>query len=88
MTGAHMLVEFNLTMTDLMVDARCYDQLIITWREDLETDEILKLSHAWIAEKNFLTTRMEGLDRVGESSLTIEPAEPCPPADVSGCMQW
>jgi hypothetical protein len=41
----------------------------------MDQDEILELSHRWITSKNFLTQRMDGLTRVGESSLTIEPLE-------------
>jgi hypothetical protein len=52
-----------------------YFQVILDWETDVEQDEILELSHKWITSKNFLTKRMEGLTRVGESSLTIEPME-------------
>ena len=40
-----------------------------------DQQEILEVSHQWISSKNFLTQRMEGLTRVGESSLVIEPLE-------------
>ena len=70
-----MKVKFVLTMEDLVVDENQIDQVILDWESDVEQDEILELSHKWITSKNFLTKRMEGLTRVGESSLTIEPLE-------------
>ncbi len=70
-----MKVKFVLTMDDLVVDDQNIDQLILDWESELDQAEILDLSHKWITSKNFLTTRMVGLTRVGESSLTIEPLE-------------
>ncbi|RKX30065.1 MAG: hypothetical protein DRP47_00045 [Candidatus Zixiibacteriota bacterium] len=70
-----MKVKFVLIMDDLIVDDRTIDQLILDWESDLEQSEILELSHQWISSKNFLTQRMVGLMRVGESSLTIEPID-------------
>lgn len=70
-----MKVKFVLTMDDVVVDDQRIDQVIMDWTEDLAHDEILEISHRWITTQNFLTTRMEGLSRVGESSLTIEPME-------------
>jgi hypothetical protein len=70
-----MKVKFVLTMEDLVVDDRNIDQVIFDWQTDIDQDDILKLSHEWITSSNFLTHRMAGLTRVGESSLTIEPME-------------
>jgi hypothetical protein len=70
-----MKVKFVLTMDDLVVDDQRVDQLIMDWESDLEHEEILRLSHEWISSQNFLTQRMVGLTRVGESSLTIEPLD-------------
>ena len=70
-----MKVKFVLTMDDLVVNEENIDQVILDWVDDLEHDEILAISHRWITTQNFLTTRMEGLNRVGEFSLTIEPIE-------------
>ena len=70
-----MKVKFVLTMDDLTVDDKNIDQVIFDWETDVDQEEILELSHKWITSKNFLTNRMEGLTRVGESSLTIEPIE-------------
>lgn len=70
-----MLVKFVLTMEDLKVDDQSIDSLEFNWSGDLSQDEILDLSRKWITTQNFLTERMVGLDRVGESSLTIEPLE-------------
>ncbi|MBU8934003.1 MAG: hypothetical protein KOO62_08335 [candidate division Zixibacteria bacterium] len=70
-----MRVKFVLTMDDLLVDDQDIDHLILDWESDMEQSEILELSHQWITSKNFLTRRMVGLMRVGESSLTIEPID-------------
>ncbi|MFQ6008826.1 MAG: hypothetical protein ACE5K8_07755 [Candidatus Zixiibacteriota bacterium] len=70
-----MKVKFVLTMDDLVVDDRRIDQVILDWQSEMDQTEILEVSHKWITSKNFLTTRMIGLTRVGESSLTIEPLE-------------
>ena len=70
-----MKVKFVLTMENVVVNDKNIDQLILDWESDMEQQEILELSHKWITSKNFLTKRMEGLNRVGESSLTIEPLE-------------
>lgn len=70
-----MKVKFVLTMDDLVVDDQTIDQLIMDWESELEHEEILSLSHEWISSQNFLTQRMVGLTRVGESSLTIEPLD-------------
>ncbi len=70
-----MKVKFVLTMDDLVVDDRYFDQVILDWESEMDQAEILELSHQWITSKNFLTQRMVGLSKVGESSLTIEPLE-------------
>jgi hypothetical protein len=70
-----MMVKFLLTMEDLTVEDRHIDSLEFGWTGDLSQDEILSLSRKWITTQNFLTDRMVGLVRVGESSLTIEPVD-------------
>lgn len=70
-----MKVKFVLTMDDLVVDDRSIDQVVLDWQSEMEQTEILEVSHQWITSKNFLTRRMVGLNRVGESSLTIEPLD-------------
>ena len=70
-----MKVKFVLTMDDLVVDDRSIDQVVLDWQSEMEQTEILEVSHQWITSKNFLTRRMVGLSRVGESSLTIEPLD-------------
>jgi hypothetical protein len=49
--------------------------MIIDWIDDVSQEEVLEMSQQWITSQNFLTERMVGLKRVGESSLTIEPVE-------------
>jgi len=70
-----MLVKFVLTMEDLKLEDQTIDSLEFNWTGDLSQDEILTISRKWITTQNFLTERMVGLNRVGESSLTIEPME-------------
>jgi len=70
-----MRVKFVLTMDDVVVNDRVVDQIIMDWESDIDQEEILEVSHKWITTQNFLTQRMQGLTRVGESSLTIEPLE-------------
>ena len=70
-----MKVKFVLTMDNLVVEDRYIDQVVFDWETDLEQSEIMEISHHWISSQNFLTSRMTGLTRVGESSLTIEPME-------------
>jgi len=70
-----MKVKFVLTMDDVVVNDRTFDQIILDWESDVDQEEILDVSHKWITTQNFLTQRMIGLTRVGESSLTIEPLE-------------
>jgi hypothetical protein len=60
-------------MDDVIVLDVPFDQLIFQWVSDVDQQEILEISHRWITTQNFLTHRMVGLQRVGESSLTIEP---------------
>lgn len=70
-----MKVKFTLTMDDVTVDGRLIDTIVLDWISELEYSEVLNISHDWISSQNFLTQRMTGLTRVGESSLTIEPLE-------------
>ena len=70
-----MKVKFTLTMDDIRVAQREIDSLIIDWIDDVNEQEVLDLSHRWISTQNFLSQSMEGLERVGESSLTIEPLD-------------
>lgn len=70
-----MKVKFVLTMDNVVVEDRLIDQVILDWVSEVDQQEIMELSHQWITTQNFLTQRMEGLSRVGESSLTIEPLE-------------
>jgi len=70
-----MKMRFTLTMEDLVVEGSQVDNMIIDWIEDVSQERVLEMSHEWITSKNFLTERMLGLKKVGESSLTIEPVE-------------
>lgn len=70
-----MKVKFTLTMDDVTVEGNQIDTIILDWISEMEYNDVLKVSHNWITSQNFLTQRMTGLSRVGESSLTIEPME-------------
>ncbi len=70
-----MKVKFTLTMEDVTVDERNIDTVVLDWITEVDSNEVLNISHRWITSQNFLTQRMTGLSRVGESSLTIEPLE-------------
>ncbi|OQX92384.1 MAG: hypothetical protein B6D58_03285 [candidate division Zixibacteria bacterium 4484_95] len=70
-----MKMRFTLSMDDLLVNGIKISNMIIDWVEDVSQQEVLEMSHKWITSKNFLTERMTGLKRVGESSLTIEPID-------------
>jgi hypothetical protein len=70
-----MRMKFTLTMEDLVVEGAEIDNMVIDWIDDVSQAEVLEMSHQWITSKNFLTERMIGLRKVGESSLTIEPFE-------------
>lgn len=70
-----MRVKFVLTMDDVVVEDERIDQVILDWESQMDQTQILEVSHKWITSKNFLTQRMVGLTRVGESSLTIEPLD-------------
>jgi len=70
-----MRMRFTLSMEDLVVDEKPIDNMILDWIEDVSQERVLEISHKWISSQTFLTETMTGLDRVGESSLTIEPIE-------------
>jgi len=70
-----MKVKFTLTMDDATVSGDHYDSIVIDWISEVPQDEVLRMSQQWITSQNFLTQRMVGLSKVGESSLTIEPVE-------------
>ena len=67
-----MNVKFVLTMDDIVVEDREFDQVILHWQTEMDQSQVLEIAHQWITSKNFLTQRMVGLNQVGESSLTIE----------------
>ncbi len=77
-----MKVKFVLTMDDVTVNDEVIDQVVLDWISDVDQQEIMEVSHKWITTQNFLTHRMTGLTRVGESSLTIEPLEEPSDANV------
>jgi len=70
-----MKMRFTLTMEDLLVEDKHVDNVIFDWVEEVTQEQVLSMSQEWITTTNFLTSRMTGLQKVGESSLTIEPIE-------------
>lgn len=70
-----MKMKFTLIMEDLILNENKVDNMIIDWVEDVSQQQVLEMSNEWITSKNFLTEKMIGLVKVGESSLTIEPVD-------------
>ena len=68
-----MKMRFTLNMENLDINWKMIDAMTMDWIEDVSQDKVLEMSHQWISSQTFLTDRMIGLHRVGESSLTIEP---------------
>lgn len=66
-------MKFTLNMENLEVNGRAIDTMILDWIDEVSQDQVLQMSQQWISSQTFLTDRMTGLHRVGESSLTIEP---------------
>jgi hypothetical protein len=73
--GGPMKMKFTLNMEDLVVEGNEIDNMILDWEEDITQERVLEISNLWISSQTFLTERMTGLSKVGESSLTIEPVE-------------
>jgi hypothetical protein len=71
--GGKMKMRFTLNMDDLVVNGRNIDNIVLDWVDDVTQAEVLEMSQQWISSQSFLTDRMTGLLKVGESSLTIEP---------------
>jgi len=68
-----MKMKFTLNMENLEVNGRAIDAMVLDWIEEVSQEEALEMSQQWISSQTFLTDRMIGLHKVGESSLTIEP---------------
>jgi hypothetical protein len=68
-----MKMKFTLNMENLEVNGRAIDTVVLDWIEEVSQEEVLEMSQQWISSQTFLTDRMTGLHKVGESSLTIEP---------------
>jgi hypothetical protein len=70
-----MKMKFTLNMEDLIVEGTEIENMIVDWVEDVTQERVLEISNLWISSQTFLTEKMVGLSKVGESSLTIEPVE-------------
>jgi hypothetical protein len=68
-----MKMKFTLNMENLDVNGSSIDTMILDWVDEVSQEDVLQMSHQWISSQTFLTERMTGLHKVGESSLTIEP---------------
>jgi len=66
-------MKFTLNMENLDVNGNSIDSMILDWIDEVSQEQVLEMSHQWISSQTFLTERMIGLHKVGESSLTIEP---------------
>jgi len=71
--GGLMKMKFTLNMENVEVGECKIDTMILDWIDEVSQEQVLNMSHQWISSQTFLTERMTGLRRVGESSLTIEP---------------
>ncbi len=70
-------LKITLTMTSskegpIIVDGKEIDEIRIEWRQEYSISSIMDIVTAWNEEKFYLTTKMTGLERVGESTLTLE----------------
>lgn len=70
-----MQIVFTLTMDDAIVDGQRYDHIIFSWLETVSQECLLAISNEWLASDNYLTKKMIGLERVGESSLEVTSIE-------------
>lgn len=70
-----MKVRYILTMEDLVVHGEHINSLTMDWQDTATREQVMGFSQKWITSRNFLTSRMNGLSEVGESSLTIEPVD-------------
>ncbi len=70
-----MQVRFTLALRNVLLRDRFVDEISLEWEADSTPEEVLEMSQKWITTQNFLTQRMSGVKKVGESSLTIEPLE-------------
>jgi len=70
-----MLVRFRLEMDNLIVHGEHFDCVTIDFTQDVTREDVMGFSKKWITSRNFLTSRMNGLNKVGESALTIEKVE-------------
>ncbi len=66
-------MKFTLNMENLDLNGRNIDAVTLDWIDDVSQEQVMEMSQQWISSQTFLTERMIGLHRVGESSLTIEP---------------
>lgn len=70
-----MRVKFTLNMSNLLMGEENIKKITLSWVSDLSEEEVLSISNNWLKDQSFLTRRMAGLEKVEESSLTIEPLE-------------
>ena len=70
-----MQVRFTLCLKKVVLDSRFLDEISLEWISEATPQEVLDMSQKWITTQNFLTRRMSGVKKVGESSFTIQPLE-------------
>jgi hypothetical protein len=66
-------IQFELNMKEAVVNDKLIDQITIIWPEELTAQEVIDISIRWMVTKYFLVNRMDGLQKVKESTLTIQP---------------
>lgn len=65
-------MKFTLLMEDLVLDDENIDEVFLVWKGDHTLDELTKMMYQWYTSRNFLTSRIINLTRVGGSILTME----------------
>ncbi len=68
-----MLVRLVLKIENVVVNSICYDELSFDWTENTSEKDIANFSQFWGDNSSLLTQTMDGLTKIGSSSLIIEP---------------
>ncbi|MEK7138422.1 MAG: hypothetical protein AAB787_02850 [Patescibacteria group bacterium] len=64
-----------MTMENAVIHGEHFDQVIIEWLDERSNEEVSASGYKWLANRHFLTTFMNGLNKVGNSNLAIKTVE-------------
>jgi len=74
-----MVIKFTLTMIKVRVNIqgkeKDFDKVELSWTSEITIEKYLQISTLWLKRRNLLLETMDGLRRVGSSSLTLEPLD-------------